>query len=81
VTKPSSWKGKSLYFDQLFSGRWNDKSPDGSYYIDTDAQVFKHILLHLRTGVLPIFYDKTTGHDEMLYPQVLTKPSTFALIV
>jgi hypothetical protein len=30
VTKPSSWKGKSLYFDQLFSGRWNDKSPDGS---------------------------------------------------
>ncbi|KAF1819243.1 uncharacterized protein K489DRAFT_77913 [Dissoconium aciculare CBS 342.82] len=79
VTKPSSWKGKSLYFDQLFSGRWNDKSPDGSYYIDTDAQVFKHILLYLRTGVLPIFYDKTTGHDEIPYHQVLNEAEYFCI--
>jgi hypothetical protein len=60
VTDPDGWL---LYFNDLFSGKWGDKQEDSSYFIETDANLFEHILRYLRTGVLPVFYDRLAGHD------------------
>ncbi|KAL9108066.1 MAG: hypothetical protein Q9187_008345 [Circinaria calcarea] len=79
VTDPERWLGQSLYFKNLFSGKWGDKQEDGSYFIDTDAHIFEHILRYLRTGVLPVFYDKVTGHDFPLYQALLDESMYFAI--
>lgn len=68
-----------MYFDNLFSGKWNDKQEDGSYFIETGAHIFEHILRYLRTGVLPVFYDKSTGHDFVLYQALLEESMYFAI--
>ncbi|RYN15621.1 hypothetical protein AA0113_g12499 [Alternaria arborescens] len=79
ITDPEQWLGKSAYFDNLFSGKWGDKQEDGSYFIETDARIFEHILRYLRTGVLPVFYDKVAGHDFPLYQALLEESTYFAI--
>ena len=79
VTDPERWLGQSLYFENLFSGKWGDKQEDGSYFIETDAHTFEHILRYLRTGVLPVFYDKVAGHDFPLYQALLEESMYFAI--
>ncbi|CAG9950344.1 unnamed protein product [Clonostachys rosea f. rosea IK726] len=79
VTNPEGWQGRSLYFDKLFSGVWSDKQEDGSYFIETDANIFEHILRYLRTGVLPVFYDRLAGHDFPLYQALLEESKYFAI--
>jgi hypothetical protein len=79
MTDPERWLGQSSYFNNLFSGKWVDKQEDGSYFIKTDAHVFEHILRYLRTGVLPIFYDKVAGHDFPLYEALLDESTYFAI--
>lgn len=79
VTDPERWLGQSLYFEILFSGKWGDKQDDGSYFIETDAHIFKHILRYLRTGVLPVFYNERAGHDFPLYQALLDEAMYFAI--
>jgi hypothetical protein len=79
VTDPERWLGQSLYFEKLFSGKWGDKQENGSYFIETDAQIFEHILRYLRTGVLPVFYDRENGRDFTLYQSVLEEAKYFAI--
>lgn len=79
VTDPDRWLGQSLYFKKLFSGKWGDKQEDGSYFIETDAHIFEHILRYLRTGVLPVFYDRLAGHDFPLYQALLDESMYFAI--
>ncbi|KAF2097199.1 hypothetical protein NA57DRAFT_77452 [Rhizodiscina lignyota] len=79
VTDPERWLSQSIYFDNLFSGKWGDKQEDGSYFIETDAHIFEHILRHLRTGVLPVFYDRLAGHDFPLYQALLDESMYFAI--
>lgn len=79
ITDPQRWLGQSAYFDNLFSGRWGDKQEDGSYYVETDAHVFEHVLRYLRTGVLPVFYDRERGHDFALYQALLEEARYFAI--
>lgn len=79
VTDPERWEGQSLYFKSLFSGEWGDKQEDGSYFIETDAHIFEHILRYLRTGVLPVFYDRGKGHDFALYQALLEEAKYFAI--
>lgn len=67
VTDPDHWLGHSAYFDKLLSGQWGDKQEDGSYFVETDSDIFEHTLRYLRTGILPVFYDHDTGHDYALY--------------
>jgi hypothetical protein len=50
VTDPERWMGQSLYFNNLFSGNWGDKQEDNSYFIETNADIFEHVLQYLRTG-------------------------------
>jgi hypothetical protein len=79
VTDPERWLGRSLYFENLFSEEWGDKQEDGSYFIEADAHIFEHTLRYLRTGVLPVFYDKEAGHDFPLYQALLEESMYFAI--
>jgi hypothetical protein len=79
VTDPERWLGQSTYFKNLFSGKWGDKQEDGLYFIETDAYIFKHILRYLRTGVLPVFYDRGKGHDFALYQALLEEAKYFVV--
>ena len=59
---------ESGFFDALLSGRWvNQHSPDGSYFIDADPDLFAHILRYLRRGVLPVIWTKENGHNYPMY--------------
>lgn len=60
-------------------GDWGDKQPDGSYFIDSDPTVFEHVLRYLRSGVLPVFYDRSRGHDYHLYAGVLQLAQYFQI--
>ena len=79
VTDPENWLGHSIFFKKLFSGNWGDKQEDGSYFIETDAEIFEHILRYLRTGVLPVFYDRANGHDFALYQALLGEAKYFII--
>ena len=79
ITDPDMWLGQSIYFEKLLSGNWGDKREDGSYFIETDAHVFEHILRYLRTGVLPVFYDSEKGHYFALYQALLNEAKDFII--
>jgi len=79
ITDPEGWLGQSLYLKSLFSEKWDQRQEDGSYFIESDANIFDHILRYLRTGVLPVFYDKLAGHDFPLY-QALLEESRYLVI-
>ncbi|KAL8696234.1 MAG: hypothetical protein Q9201_007760 [Fulgogasparrea decipioides] len=46
------------------------KQTDGSYFLDADPAVVKHILRFLRHGVYPLCYDIAKGHDFALYAAI-----------
>ncbi|KAL8882102.1 MAG: hypothetical protein Q9192_007644, partial [Flavoplaca navasiana] len=53
------------------SERWSsDSQTDGSYFVDADPEIFKHILRFLRHGVYPLCYDKAKGHDFATYTAI-----------
>lgn len=79
ITDPDGWLGRSLYFENLFSGQWGKKEEDGSYFIESDANIFEHILRYLRSGVLPVFYDRLAGHDFPMYQTLLAEVKYFAI--
>jgi hypothetical protein len=56
----------SDFFAALFSGRWDNARVDGSYFIDSEPQIYEHIMRYLRRGVYPIFYDNVKGHNHAL---------------
>ena len=49
------------------------------YAVMTDANIFEHVLKYLRTGVLPIFYDSTAGHNFPLYQALLEESKYFGI--
>jgi len=53
ITTLTSQKGS--FFEAMFSGRWNTKAQkDGSYFIDRDPFVFRHILNFMRQQPLDL---------------------------
>lgn len=63
----------------MISNRWNQAQADGSYFIDADGDLFKHILIYLRRGTFPIFYTNSDGHDYGLYLALLNEAEYFGL--
>lgn len=48
----------------------SDKQADGSYFLDADPEIFKHILRFLRHGTYPLCYDMVKGHDVAMYTAI-----------
>jgi hypothetical protein len=69
---------ESSFFASLLSGRWDNAQEDGSYFIDADPDLFKHVLHYLRRGILPIFYDMIKGHDRSLYVALTWRSKIFS---
>lgn len=69
----------SAFFAALFSGRWNNSLPDGSWFIDADPALFEHILRYLRRGVFPLFFDIKSGHDHHRYLSLLEEARYFQI--
>lgn len=62
---------RSDHLNAIASGRWDsNKQADGSYFIDVDPEIFKHILRFLRHGVYPLCYDKAKGHNYATYAAI-----------
>ncbi|KAI4121312.1 MAG: hypothetical protein LQ338_006443 [Usnochroma carphineum] len=55
----------------MIAERWeSSKQPDGSYFLDADPEVFKHVLRFLRHGVYPLCYNIAKGHDFAMYTAI-----------
>lgn len=68
------------FFRTQFKGVWlHNARPDGSFYVDKDGDLFEHILRYMRSLVLPIFYDKVKGHDEVLYSHILEEAKFYGI--
>ena len=48
----------------------SDKQADGSYFLDVDPEIFKHVLRFLRHDVYPLCYDIVKGHDFATYTAI-----------
>lgn len=80
ITTADTLMQESSFFSSLLSGRWKDNTEsDGSYFIDADGDVFKHILRYWRHGVFPLFYDKPRGYDRQLYQLLLEQARYFGI--
>jgi BTB/POZ domain len=80
ITTIGTLVDRSNYFASLFSGRWAmPKQLDGSIFIDTDPNVFEHVLRYLRRGVFPLAFNKETGHDYKLYIEILSEARYFQI--
>lgn len=79
ITSKSTLSQKSTFFEALFSTRWNNQRPDGSYCLDADPNLFEHILLYCRRGIFPLFYDRACGHNYSLYLQLLQEARYFGI--
>ena len=60
-------------------GNFSDKLSDGSYFIDADPEIFKHILRYLRTRAFPLFYSRADGFDYGLYAALLAQAKFFGI--
>ena len=72
----------SPYFQNLFD-RWDngrDQAPDGSYLIDSDPNVFEHLLSFMRRPTrFPLFWTKENGFDYALYNKLEAEANYYLL--
>ncbi|KAJ8133434.1 hypothetical protein O1611_g180 [Lasiodiplodia mahajangana] len=79
-TTKDTLMGESAYFSALFSGRWSNQSDDGSYFIDSDPELFVDILRYLRSGNYPLFFDPAAGtYDYARYSALLGEAQYFGI--
>ena len=70
----------SPFFNALLAEEWlGSRSPDGSYFVDADPDLFIHILRYLRRGVFPLFYNAKYGFDFALYQALQEEASYFGI--
>lgn len=72
---------ESTYFAARLSGHWTDTDAvDGSYFIDTDPDVFQHVLGYLRNGIPPLFYNAAANaFDYERYVALLGQARYFGI--
>jgi hypothetical protein len=69
----------------LFRHQLSDQYPwspqdDGSYFLDTDPELFEHLLRFMRRpSVFPLFYDKVQGFDYGLYARLQAEAKYFQI--
>lgn len=79
VTTRETLIRESGYFQSLLSIDGDKAIQNGLYFIDADPDLFDHILRYLRRGVLPLFYDRSKGHNHMLYIALLQEAKFFQI--
>ncbi|KXX80966.1 BTB/POZ domain-containing protein KCTD9 [Madurella mycetomatis] len=71
---------KCQYFRDFFRSDWKAAlQDDGAIFVDSNPEVFRHILNYLRRGVFPLSYDQKKGHDYKLYAEVLAEARHFRI--
>ena len=79
-TRRSTLTDGSTYFKSLFSGKFADpRSDDGSYFVDADPEIFNTVLMYLRRGVLPTFFDKNQRFDHDFCRAVTAEADFFGI--
>ncbi|KAF2708984.1 hypothetical protein K504DRAFT_534529 [Pleomassaria siparia CBS 279.74] len=72
----------SDYFKSLLS-RWEDsadRQADGSYFIDTDPEVFEYVLNFMRRpSKFPLCWNRETGFDFVLYSKIEAEADFYLL--
>ena len=71
ITTIHTLTGQFAYFQALLSSKRENMPAELRFFIDLDGEVFAHVLRYLRSGVFPVFYDKSKGHDYSLYAMLL----------
>ena len=67
----STLTGKSSFFkSELSSRRHLQQQADGSFYLDSDGDIFSHVLRYLRLGAFPVLYSQSKGHDFGMYAAI-----------
>ncbi|KAI1261494.1 hypothetical protein F5Y18DRAFT_199394 [Xylariaceae sp. FL1019] len=80
LTTKDTLTGESAYFSALLSGRWNGPDHDGSYFIDSDPELFVEVLRYLRSGNFPLYFDaKTSTFDYAKYAALLGEAQYFQI--
>jgi hypothetical protein len=71
-TRVSTLTSTSRFFSAFFSGRWSSAlQSDGSYFVDADPDVFKHLLSFMRyPGNFPMFWSRANGFDYAKYSRL-----------
>ncbi|KAF2114337.1 hypothetical protein BDV96DRAFT_473435, partial [Lophiotrema nucula] len=73
---------ESEWFRNFFD-RWDDPSirqQDGSFFVDADPDVFKHVLAFMRRpSTFPLFWTKEKGFDLDLYNGLAAEADYFGL--
>jgi hypothetical protein len=58
----------------------SDRQEDGSYFIDADSEIFRHVLQFMqRPSKFPLFWTKETSFDYALYNKLEAKADHFVL--
>ncbi|KAK0666812.1 hypothetical protein QBC41DRAFT_325150 [Cercophora samala] len=71
---------KSLLFKLLLQGNWKSSlQADNSIFVDSDPEIFRHVLQYLRRGVFPLVYDQKKGHNYKLYADILAEAKHFGI--
>lgn len=71
---------ESTYFAVRLSSRWDDKQEDGSFFIDSDPNLFEDILKFCRSGTFPLFFDMATEcFDYSRYAALLGEARYFGI--
>ncbi|KAK2748157.1 hypothetical protein FQN57_001282 [Myotisia sp. PD_48] len=52
---------------------------DGSYFIDANPDIFKHVLDYMRSKVYPLFFSCAKGHDYPMYSALYSEAYRFRL--
>lgn len=73
VTLPATLLRDSRTFEKLINDREENAPPELRMFLDLDPDVFAHVLEYLRSGVFPLFYDKSRGYNYNLYDRLLAQ--------
>ncbi|KAF1833006.1 hypothetical protein BDW02DRAFT_580790 [Decorospora gaudefroyi] len=78
---PDILRSGSDFFRRLMSGRFPwEPEPDGSYWLDADADLFVHLVRFMRRpNVFPLFYDAAKGFDYDLYHRLQAEADYFQM--
>jgi hypothetical protein len=70
----------TLIESQLFASLFALSPPeDDEYFVDNDPELFTHVLRYLRTKLYPLFYDRASGHDKVMYSALLQQAEFYQI--